>query len=70
MAKRKKSLKGLGTRYGIKLRKQYTKIHFTLKQKRPCPECGTGRIVRTAVGIWVCKKCGHTIAGTAYNVTL
>ena len=26
----KKSLKGLGARYGIKLRKQYTKIHFQL----------------------------------------
>ena len=34
MAKAKKSLKGLGARYGIKLRKQYTKVHFTLKQKR------------------------------------
>ena len=38
MAKAKKSLKGLGARYGIKLRKQYTKVHFTLKQKRNCPE--------------------------------
>jgi len=28
MAKAKKSLKGLGARYGIKLRKQYTKIHL------------------------------------------
>ena len=34
MAKAKKSLKGLGARYGIKLRKQYTKVHLQLKQKR------------------------------------
>ncbi len=31
--KAKKSLKGLGARYGIKLRKQYTKIHFQLKER-------------------------------------
>jgi len=41
MAKTKKSLKGLGARYGIKLRKQYTQIHFQLKEKRACPECGS-----------------------------
>ena len=33
MAKGKKSLKGLGARYGIKIRKQYTKIHLQLKEK-------------------------------------
>ena len=58
MAK-KKSLKGLGTRYGIKIRKQYTKIHLQLKQKRACPECGAMRVTRVAVGIWTCKKCGY-----------
>ena len=41
MAKAKKSLKGLGARYGIKIRKQYTKIHLQLKEKRTCPECGS-----------------------------
>ena len=58
MAKAKKSLKGLGARYGIKLRKQYTKIHFQLKEKRACPECGSKTFSRDAVGIWSCKKCG------------
>lgn len=67
---KKKSLKGLGTRYGIKIRKQYTKIHLQLKQKRACPECGALRVSRVAVGIWSCKKCGYTVAGTAYNVEL
>ena len=59
--KAKKSLKGLGARYGIKLRKQYTKIHFQLKEKR------SGR---DAVGIWSCKKCDFKIAGTAYDIKL
>ena len=69
MAKRK-SLKGLGARYGIKLRKQYTKVHDQLKEKRACPECGSMQFGRDAVGIWSCKKCNFKIAGTAYDVKL
>ncbi|ABK78156.1 ribosomal protein L37AE/L43A [Cenarchaeum symbiosum A] len=65
---RKKSLKGLGARYGIKIRKEYTKIHFQLKEKRPCPECGSAKFGRVAVGIWECRKCGFKVAGTAYGV--
>ena len=69
MAK-KKSLKGLGARYGIKLRKEYTKIHLQLKQKRTCPECGSKQFGRKAVGIWECNKCGFKVAGTAYDIKL
>lgn len=68
MAKKKKSLAGLGARYGIKIRKQYSKIHFQLKQKRTCPECGSGKFGRSAVGIWECRRCGFKIAGTAYDI--
>lgn len=70
MAKKKKSLKGLGARYGIKIRKQYTKIHMQLKEKRACPKCDSRKFGRDAVGIWSCKKCGFKIAGTAYNVKI
>lgn len=70
MAKKKKSLKGLGARYGIKIRKQYTKVHFQLKQKRACPECGSNTFGRDVIGIWSCKKCPFKIAGTAYNVKI
>ncbi len=70
MAKAKKSLKGLGARYGIKLRKQYTKIHFQLKEKRTCPECGSKTFGRDAVGIWSCKKCSFKVAGRAYDIKL
>jgi len=48
MAK-KASLKGLGARYGIKPRKQYTKVHKTLKEERKCPECGSIKFGRQAL---------------------
>ena len=67
MAK-KSTLKGLGARYGIKHRKQYTQVHTQLKSKRRCPDCGSTKFGREAVGIWSCKKCGFKIAGTAYDV--
>ena len=70
MAKKKLSLKGLGARYGIKPRKQFGKVHRILKSKRKCPECGSLRFGRQAVGIWSCKKCEFKIAGFAYDITL
>ena len=69
MAK-KSSLKGLGARYGIKPRKQFTKVHYILKSKRRCPVCGSIKFGREAVGIWKCKKCSFKIAGTAYDIKL
>ena len=69
MAK-KKSMKGLGARYGIKPRKQYTQVHLLLKEKRTCPDCGSKKLGREAVGIWKCQKCGFKVAGTAYDVKL
>ncbi len=67
MVKKQKPLKGLGARYGIKPRKQFTQIHHLLKSQRKCPECG-GPVIRQVVGIWSCKKCTFKIAGTAYDV--
>ncbi len=70
MAKKIGSFKGLGARYGIKPRKQFTKVHKTLKAKRRCPECGSLKFGRQVVGIWSCKKCGFKIAGAAYDIKI
>ena len=70
MAKKRGSLKGLGARYGIKPRKQFSRVHQILKSKRKCPECGSLQFGRQAVGIWSCKKCGLKIAGAAYDIKL
>ena len=63
-------MKGLGARYGIKPRKQFTQIHRTLKAKRKCPDCGSVQFKRQAAGIWGCQKCGYKVAGSAYDVSL
>ena len=70
MAKKKGYLKGLGARYGIKLRKKYSIVHRVLKSKRKCPECGSLQFGRQVVGIWSCKKCGLKLAGYAYDIKL
>ena len=70
MAKKKGYLKGLGARYGIKIRKKYSVVHRVLKAKRKCPECGSIQFGRQVVGIWSCKKCGFKIAGFAYDIKL
>ncbi len=70
MAKKKGYLKGLGARYGIKIRKKYSIVHRVLKSKRKCPECGSLRFGRQDVGIWSCKKCEFKIAGLAYDIKL
>ena len=70
MAKKKGYLKGLGARYGIKIRKKYSIVHKVLKSKRKCPECGSLQFGRQVVGIWCCKKCGFKIAGHAYDIKL
>ena len=70
MAKKKGYLKGLGARYGIKLRKKYSIVHRVLKSKRKCPEGGSTQFGRQAVGIWSCKKCEFKIAGSAYDIKI
>ena len=70
MAKKRTSLKGLGARYGIKIRKSYSLVHRKMKAERKCPECGSIQFGRQVIGIWACKKCGFKIAGTAYDIKL
>ena len=58
--------RGLGPRYGSTVRKRYIKIIKELKKPHKCPQCGFARVKRESVGVWKCKKCGHTFAGGAY----
>ncbi|MEM1993958.1 MAG: 50S ribosomal protein L37 [Nitrososphaerales archaeon] len=64
---KEKLLKGLGIKYGRTLRMRYSRIYFLLKSKRRCPSCGALKMRRKVSGIWCCLKCGHEVAGGAYD---
>ena len=70
MAKKARSFKGLGARYGIKIRKKYSIVHKTLKSKRRCPECGSLKFGRQDVGIWTCLLYTSDAADAAYDVKI
>lgn len=56
-----------GARFGATLRKRFADIERAAKAKYRCPVCESKRVVRKAVGIWECRKCGYTFAGGAYT---
>ncbi len=59
--------RGLGTRYGVTVRKRYMKVIKELRKPHTCPQCGLQRVSRVSVGVWNCRKCGFTFTGGAYT---
>ena len=41
--------------------------HGQAIRKYTCPVCQYQKVERQSVGIWSCKKCGHTFAGGAWE---
>jgi large subunit ribosomal protein L37Ae len=66
MAKNKRKNMGQGTRGGATLRKRYGRIMDSLHTYHKCPNCASPSVKRESVGLWGCRKCGHTFAGGAY----
>ncbi|HZD36121.1 MAG TPA: 50S ribosomal protein L37 [Nitrososphaeraceae archaeon] len=72
VARRKRkstSLKGLGVKFGAKVRKRYGAVYRILKKNRKCPSCGSKRFSRIALGIWQCPKCHFKVASGAYDIS-
>ncbi len=72
MGKRTKKVgptQGLGPRYGVTVRKRYSKVVTELRKPHTCPQCGFQRVKRESVGVWKCRKCGYTYTGGAYTPT-
>jgi large subunit ribosomal protein L37Ae len=65
---KEKVLKGLAAKHGRTLRVRYSRIVFLQRSKRRCPSCGAPKLKRKASGIWGCLKCGHEVAGGAYDL--
>ncbi|RLE51501.1 MAG: 50S ribosomal protein L37ae [Candidatus Methanomethylicota archaeon] len=56
-----------GARYGSTIRLRVKEIEEAMRAPHRCPRCRTrGKLKRLSVGIWTCRKCGHTFAGGAY----
>ncbi len=66
MARRKPS-GSLGVKYGFTLRRRSADVMARRRLKYKCSNCARGFLKRVGVGIWTCKKCGHTFAGGAYE---
>jgi len=56
-----------GARYGVKIRKQVSKIESSKREKHQCPTCMKRSVKRLSSGIWKCNSCGTTFAGGAYT---
>jgi large subunit ribosomal protein L37Ae len=67
MAKKKRKNRGQKGRGGATMRKRYGRIMDSLHTYHKCPSCASLRVKRESVGLWMCRKCGHTFAGGAYT---
>ncbi|MFB6204169.1 MAG: 50S ribosomal protein L37ae [Candidatus Nanohaloarchaea archaeon] len=65
MARKNRSSKRFGSRYGSRIRKNVDEAE---SRDAECPECGSSEVKRTAAGIWECQKCGNKAAGGAYRM--
>lgn len=61
--------RGLGTRYGVTVRKRYIDAISEAKKPQTCPQCGLKSVRRESIGIWFCKRCGFKFTGGAYVPT-
>ena len=56
----------MGSRYGVKIRKQEAKVLQEMRKKHFCPKCGKKALKRMGTSLWKCKSCSTQIAGGAY----
>ncbi|NPA85989.1 MAG: 50S ribosomal protein L37ae [bacterium] len=65
---RLKVTKGLGARYGLRIRRLVEQAEQQYKHKRlECPRCHKQALKRVAAGIWECRNCGYKFAAGAYT---
>jgi len=63
-----KSIKGLGARYGRKIRGKLGRFLDLKNKEKQCPKCRAMAVKRIASGIWTCKKCSAKFTGKAYDL--
>lgn len=65
---KRKNTRGLGPRYGRKVRQNLSKILLLKNAKQQCPHCRYDGVKRVAAGIWECSKCDKKFTGKAYTI--
>ena len=53
--------------YGKRLRETVALVKSKTSKSYMCPSCSRKSVRRTAVGVWLCKKCGRKFASGAYE---
>ena len=66
-AKKFKSSKRFGARYGRTIKKNFAKIEQEQRRLHKCPYCSKIAVKRLAAGIWQCKKCNEKFTSKAYT---
>ncbi len=66
MAK-KRTVRGVGARYGKTVRSKYAKVEAKQRKKQECPFCKK-TAKKAAKGIWECKGCKKRFASGTYYV--
>lgn len=56
-----------GARYGVSVRRRAGAALRKKHASYTCPSCQYPKVKRQSVGIWSCRKCGHTFAGGAWE---
>jgi len=65
-----KNNSGLGVLCGSKIRKNVSVINTQKQVISFCPKCKNGKLRRTSIGIWECKKCNYQKSGGAYTLNV
>ena len=60
-------LKGVGTRYGRKIKLKVATLMEGYTGLKECPYCNKNKVKRLSIGIWICKKCNTKFVGKAYS---
>jgi len=55
-----------GAGYGTNVRTKLIAVESKQRKKQTCPFCNFPTAKRKSAGIWHCRKCGKTFAGSAY----